>query len=154
MSLEGGPVLQMAVNEMLLQSYSGTLRVFPAVPKDWEGHFRLHAAGGFIVSAAYENEKVSYLVIESRTGEVCRLANPYPGQSIRLYQWDEGQENWSLLYKLSGEDLEFSTKQGSTYLILPEVISPETLKSTLFTGEKNSQFKQLGSAKLGIPKGF
>jgi hypothetical protein len=39
MSLEGGPLLQLALTEMLLQCYSGTLRVFPAVTPDWEGPF-------------------------------------------------------------------------------------------------------------------
>ena len=63
MSIEGGPMLQLAINEMLLQSYSGTIRVFPAVTPAWEGQFRLHAVGRFVVSAARAGGEITYVTL-------------------------------------------------------------------------------------------
>lgn len=48
------PILATAVNEMLLQSYDGIIRLFPAVQKDSTFAFRLAATNGRIVSAAYD----------------------------------------------------------------------------------------------------
>ncbi len=151
-SLEGGPMLQLAINEMLLQSYSGTLRVFPAVTKEWEGTFRLHAVGGFVVSAARAEGQATYVIIESRCGEPCRLANPWPGQRFSLYRWEDSR--WVHKQELEGKVVAFSTEAEGLYLLLPSERKPETLRSVHFTGQPNRGPKTLGQARLGLPKGF
>ena len=52
-TIEGNMIAGAAVLEMLLQSYDGVLRLFPAVPDSWEecSFERLRAVGGFEVSA-------------------------------------------------------------------------------------------------------
>merc|ERR1712160_189687 len=40
------------INEMLLQSHMGAIRVFPTLPARLGARFRLRAVGGFMVSAA------------------------------------------------------------------------------------------------------
>ncbi|MCC7352782.1 MAG: hypothetical protein IT330_03415, partial [Anaerolineae bacterium] len=151
-SLEGGPMLQLAVNEMLLQSYSGTLRVFPAVTEAWEGTFRLHAVGRFVVSAARAQGQATSVVVESRGGEPCRLANPWPGQRFSLYQWRG--HNWARVQEWEGEVVTFATEAGGLYLLLPPGKKPEELNPAHFTGQPNQGPKTLGQARLGMPKGF
>ena len=49
--LELGGILMTALNEMLLQSHDGVIRVFPSLPAGWrDASFQLRAAGGFLVS--------------------------------------------------------------------------------------------------------
>jgi alpha-L-fucosidase 2 len=151
MSLEGGPVLQLAVNEMLLQSYSGTIRVFPAVPDDWEGRFRLHAVGRFVVSAARVGGDTEYVVIESKNGKPCRIANPWPGRSGYLYRQDD---SWSRIEKLEGDTWAFTTQAETVYLLLPQGREPGGLATARISAERNRQPKTLGTARLGMPKGF
>ena len=151
MSLEGGPVLQLAVNEMLLQSYSGTIRVFPAVPEDWEGRFRLHAVGRFIVGAARGRGDTEYVVIESKGGEPCLMANPWPGEIAFLYRQREG---WLETETLEGDTWTFATEPGGVYLLLPEGREPSALAPVEIGGEANQGPKSLGKARLGMPKGF
>ncbi len=151
MSIEGGPMLQLAINEMLLQSYSGTIRVFPAVPPAWEGQFRLHAVGRFVVSAARMGGETTYVVLESMGGEACRMANPWPGRTITLY----GQERaWRPVAELSGDMLAFPTAAGALYLLLPAGKTPAYLNTVNSSGQPNQQAKTLGIARLGLPKGF
>lgn len=151
MSLEGGPVLQLAINEMLLQSYSGTIRVFPAVPEEWEGQFRLHAAGGFAVSAARAKDGTKYVIIESKNGRPCRIANPWPGRQVHLY---EQEEEWAQKESLNGEMWTFGTEQAKVYLLLPDGTEPASLEPVQISGEANQTPKTLGKARLGMPKGF
>ena len=60
---------------MLLQSWGGTIRVFPAVPASWKNvRFQgLLAAGGFKISAVGKDGKTQFICIESLAGEPCRL---------------------------------------------------------------------------------
>lgn len=64
-----------ATMDLLLQSWGGKIRVFPAVPASWqEAGFRdLRAAGGFLVGAAREDGQTAWVSIRSEAGEPCVL---------------------------------------------------------------------------------
>ncbi len=65
--------------ENLLQSYTGVLRVFPAVPPEFDGGFEnLGAQGGFVVAAERANGRVRSVTVQSLAGQTCVLANPWP----------------------------------------------------------------------------
>ncbi len=59
-----------AMQEMLLQSWGGSLRVFPAVPTEWpEARFhQLRAEGAYLVSACRELGKTQWVFIQSEAG--------------------------------------------------------------------------------------
>ena len=60
-----------AINEMLLQSYEGKIRLFPAIPENWPVAFTLQTEGSFIVSALRQEDGVIPAVgIQSRAGNV------------------------------------------------------------------------------------
>jgi hypothetical protein len=61
---------------MLLQSWGGTIRVFPAMPAAWpEAVFHdLRAEGAFLVSAGWKGGRTEWIRIKSLAGEPCRLA--------------------------------------------------------------------------------
>ena len=64
-----------AMQQMLLQSWGGTIRVFPAVPKSWKNisFDGLLAAGGFEISASRKDGKTEFIRIKSNAGEPCIL---------------------------------------------------------------------------------
>ncbi len=70
------------VQEMLLQSHSGVIRVFPAIPSDWKdvSFDKLRAIGAFVVSASLENGDVSLVKVVSEKGGLLRLVNPFKGK--------------------------------------------------------------------------
>jgi len=63
------------VVEMLLQSHEGYIDVLPALPKAWDTGFfsGLVARGNFVVSARWQDGKVSEITVLSRRGGECRL---------------------------------------------------------------------------------
>ncbi|HEY3379477.1 MAG TPA: alpha-L-fucosidase [Armatimonadota bacterium] len=63
------------LHEMLLQSWGGVLRIFPAVPTTWEqaSFYHLRAEGAFLVSAVRTQGKTQWVRIESLAGEPCRV---------------------------------------------------------------------------------
>ncbi|MHC4439878.1 MAG: glycosyl hydrolase family 95 catalytic domain-containing protein [Planctomycetota bacterium] len=75
-TLEGNFAAAAGLQEMLLQSYSDTIRLFPAVPADWKDiSFKtLRAEGAFLVSACI-HQKYKYLY-NTNVGRTKNNANP------------------------------------------------------------------------------
>lgn len=67
-----------AMTDLTLQSWGGKIRVFQAVPGEWQSaNFHLlRAMGGFVVSAAREQGKTAWVVITSEAGEPCVVKLP------------------------------------------------------------------------------
>ena len=67
-----------AVTEMLLQGWGGNIRLFPAIPSNWDdcSFNKLRAEGGFVVSASRKNGKLCWVTIESEAGRPCRVYLP------------------------------------------------------------------------------
>ena len=70
--------LPVVLNECLMQSYDGTIRLFPNWPMDKDAEFfNLRAAGAFLVDATLKNGKVNDLLITSEVGGVLKIILPW-----------------------------------------------------------------------------
>lgn len=78
-TLEGNFACAAAIQEMLLQSHTGVIKVFPALSTKWkDASFRhLRAMGAFLVSATYSKGRVSSITVESEAGGLMKLNNPF-----------------------------------------------------------------------------
>lgn len=78
-TLEGNFACASAIQEMLLQSHTGVIRVFPAMPKKWRNasFTNLRAMGAFLVSSEFAEGRVSSLRVESEKGGTLTLYNPF-----------------------------------------------------------------------------
>jgi len=78
-TLEGNFGFASGVQEMLLQSQNGPIRVFPAIPSDWQDVSLngLRAEGAFLVSAKKEKSIIKQTEIVSGKGGKLRLLNPF-----------------------------------------------------------------------------
>jgi hypothetical protein len=69
------------IQEMLLQSQDGVLRLFPVWPRDRPARFgNLRARGAFLVSSQLKEGWVQSVLIRSERGRPCVVQNPWPGQ--------------------------------------------------------------------------
>ena len=66
---------QRAILDMLIQSWGGVIRFFPACPDAWRdvAFYDLRAEGAFLVSGRRTAGKTSFLSIRSLAGESCRI---------------------------------------------------------------------------------
>ena len=78
-TLEGNFAFASGIQEMLIQSHSGVVHVFPAIPDEWENirFEKLRAEGAFLVSAALKAGYCSELEIFSEKGGKITVKNPF-----------------------------------------------------------------------------
>jgi hypothetical protein len=97
MYIEGSPVIECSIvlarslQDMLLQSHSNLIRVFPAVPAAWTNavFHNLRAEGAFLVSAERKNGKTPWVRIKSLAGEPCRVWMDGQVKELRLAKGEE-----------------------------------------------------------------
>lgn len=116
-TLEPSLATSALILDMLLQSWGGTLRLFPAIPDSWQNasFCHLRAEGAFLVSARLQDGQVSFVHIKSNVGGPCSLMNPYQGR-IAIYNEETDQK---IAVPQNRDMIEFNTEAGSSYLILP-----------------------------------
>lgn len=103
-----------SVNEMLLQSFQGKIRVFANWPANTYAKFGdFRAYGGFLVSSDKENNTVQYVRLVSENGRNATLVNPWPGQPLVIYR--NGAESGTL----SGSEISIITSPNEIIDIAP-----------------------------------
>jgi alpha-L-fucosidase 2 len=84
-TLEGNFAFAAGVQEMLIQSHTGIVRIFPAIPRSWTdvSFNTLRTEGAFLVSASRENGRVTAVTITSEKGGTIVLDNPFTGGKFK-----------------------------------------------------------------------
>jgi hypothetical protein len=73
------------LNECLMQSNAGVIRIFPNTHNLSPARFEnLRAVGAFLVSATYDGEKVTHLSLHSEKGKTVKLASPRADKGLRV----------------------------------------------------------------------
>lgn len=85
-TLEGNFAAAAGLHEMLLQSHTGVIEVFPAIPDDWRdaAFQRLRARGAFLVSATRKDGAVTLIQITAERGGAARLKSPWTGDILEI----------------------------------------------------------------------
>jgi len=115
MYLEAGPVIETplsavtAINELLVQSWGGVIRVYPAAPDSWRNaifhHLRTH--GAFLISAERANGRTRWVAVESEAGGTCRV-----DLGAARSQWQVSGIEYSEISDGRDGVLEFATEPG------------------------------------------
>ena len=101
------------LQEMMLQSWDGVIRLFPAWPTHINASFTtFRAEGAFLVSAIWEAGGVKHAEIVSECGGICRFAGFFSGQMV--VQDDGGSR---IPYTIQDDVFIFETTLGGRYRI-------------------------------------
>ena len=112
--IENCSAVPATINEMLLQSHEGVMRLFPVWPREQPARFgRLRTWGAFLVSSELRDGEVKSVLIESEKGRECMLQNPWPGRDLAL------KRNGQAAGKLAGQRVHFQTSVGERIAIQP-----------------------------------
>ena len=146
MGMESMSVLATAMNESLLQSHEGLLRVAPAVHEGQSARFTLHAEGGFVVSAEVEKGAPRWVCVESLRGGPLELANPW---NIAFIQRDGGDRE-------AVEDgiVALETRAGERIVCAADEDAESRWEviSVRHDANKGPKSDSAGSAMLGLPR--
>jgi alpha-L-fucosidase 2 len=104
-----------SVMEMLLQSWGGKIRVFPALPTDWkDASFNdLRAEGGFLVSAAMKSKQLDWVKVKSITGEAFIIKS----NNVEQLGPAAASDKYSVKYLGDGE-MAIQLKAGESILLV------------------------------------
>jgi len=102
--------------EQLINSRSGTIHLFPAIPPETTIGFRdMQARGGFEVSAECVSGRITYVQLRARQKTRCQVMNPWPGQAIEVYDTTARRSVPCKITGSSHECLTFPVRQGHIY---------------------------------------
>jgi hypothetical protein len=110
-----------AVDSMLMQSVSGTIRLFGDA--DWptgkDASFtRLRAKGAFTVTAGIAGGTVTPVTLTSDVGGTVKIKNPWSGGTVSVRQLDaSGNPAGAVPFTNSGGVLSFATTAGTSYQV-------------------------------------
>ncbi|MEM9142161.1 MAG: glycoside hydrolase family 95-like protein [Bacteroidota bacterium] len=78
-TLEGNFAFAAGLQEMLIQSHTGTVQLFPAIPKDWKDvrFDQLRTEGAFLVSAEMKDGLVRTMRIKAEKGGELLVKSPF-----------------------------------------------------------------------------
>jgi len=138
-----------AVNEMLLQSHNGMIRVFPAIPdgvRDWSKLHRngypisyymdkfrdyeawknvrfdkLLAKGAFEISAELKDRELAWIKVTSQKGGHVKLTSPFMKSGMKVYC-----EDCPIYVCYKDGVLSFDTEPGRVYMVFDAPVVPET----------------------------
>jgi alpha-L-fucosidase 2 len=140
-----------AMNESLLQSYDGKLRVFPALPVDesFVARFTLLAQGGFLVSSERERGDVKYVGLKSLYGKPIKLVNPWPKSAVQVRAVADDR----IVSASDQAELAFETTANAVYVVERAAKPISDFEYSYLTGTLNQDAKSLSSTcRLGIAK--
>jgi len=109
--------LPAVLNECMLQSYTGVIRLFPNIQGLGRASFtNLRAMGAFLLSASHDGNAVSRVTLFSEKGATAKLVNPWPEAHLQVTRVKDGQP---VAVSVKGEIAKFPTQAGERYRIEP-----------------------------------
>jgi alpha-L-fucosidase 2 len=103
----------LALNEMLLQSHEGVIRLFPCWPRGMDARFgTLRAVGAFLVSAELKNGVISGVTISSEKGRPCTIVNPWLDRKVEVIRNGKKSET------VAGERFTLETSINETLALI------------------------------------
>ena len=135
-----------AMHEMLLQSWGGVLRVFPATPEKWSGiAFKdLRTQGAFLVTAKKKSGETQFVSIKSLAGSPCVVQTDLVNPRIYIEGMEHGDSD--RVRKKKQGLYEIDLEKGETVLLAPVALKDADLRiEPIDTGEENFHLFGLSS---------
>ena len=107
-----------AIQEMMLQSWGGRLRVFPAVPKEWPDvqFARFRGEGGYLVSGNYVDGAAEWVLVQAAQTESAGVTEVDPQMGDADWSASKG----TMVKKTAAGVYQIKTQPGDTVLFWPK----------------------------------
>lgn len=109
--------LPAVLNECMMQSYSGIIRLFANTTNLGPARFEnLRAVGAFLISASYDGQTITDCTLLSEKGLPIRIVAPWKSGALSIIRLRDGHLEPA---HAEGDVWGFNTKAGESYKILP-----------------------------------
>ncbi|MCS7460881.1 hypothetical protein N0M98_12080 [Paenibacillus doosanensis] len=158
---EAGPVIETplagaeSLQDMLLQSWGDTIRVFPAVPDEWQdaAFHDLRAEGAFLVSAVREGGRTRWVRVKSLAGEPCVVKTDWTGTVMCKLT---GTDREAAANGQEGGFIRLQLRRGEEALLYPEGEQPDFVIRPVSAGAAGRPIRPFGGHKpwrwFGFPR--
>jgi alpha-L-fucosidase 2 len=104
-TLEGNFACAAGIQEMLIQSHTGIIRIFPAIPEEWKevSFNKLRTEGAFLISARMEKGDINKVIILSEKGGVLKVLNPFRNNDFKCSSSFKSIDNILIIPTMPGE---------------------------------------------------
>ena len=135
---ETGPVIETplagatSLQELFVQSWGGKIRVFPAVPDNWQqsSFINFRVQGAFLISASRNNGKTVFIQIESEKGGECQVQTYMNTDNLKIKKIGNEDINFSVIDKNKGL-IRIKTEKGDIIQLTDktlDTINPNPVK--------------------------
>jgi len=109
-TLEGNFAFASGIQEMLIQSHTEIVKIFPAIPDDWKdvSFSKLRAEKAFLISAVMEEGEVTDVEIFSEKGGDIKLFNPFKKDKINCSSSFTTDDNILIINTTPGQNISIS----------------------------------------------
>jgi alpha-L-fucosidase 2 len=109
-TLEGNFAFAAGIQDMLIQSHTGIIRIFPAIPQEWQdAEFNnLRTEGAFLVSATLEKGIISKMNVLSEKGGELKILNPFGNGVFKCSSLYNMANNIILIQTTPGQKIRFN----------------------------------------------
>lgn len=151
--MEALPIIASAVNEALLQSYDGVIRILPTIKKEENTAFTLYAEGGFKVSCEAINGALNIL-IEKLRNESCLIKLPEftDRETLKYYKVSDGKcAEFTPEFINTGSEEVISLKESFIKGDKLFITNGKAAEVSAYETKENLMWKTCGKAQLGTP---
>lgn len=145
---EWGGVLSTGLQEALVQSYNGVVRVAPAWPHDWDVSGSVQIEGGHRISTEVHDGVPNVVGIQAGSRDTLKLSNPWPGQEVRVVD----SHGRVVVAPSSAAVLSLGTTPNTSYTLERVAVPLSSFTYAPLTGQPATAVKTVGNRVLGIKK--
>jgi hypothetical protein len=142
-----GAVVSSAVQEALVQSYEGVVRVAAAWPKGWDVAGSVQVQGGHRVSAEVKGGETGVVGVQAARDDDLRIQNPWPGRKVRVV---DGVTGRPLGGPTDAGVVSLRVRKGHSYLVERVERPHASFRFEGVAGEPAREVKHLGTRTLGV----
>lgn len=140
-------VVTTALNDALVQANTGTIKIAPAWPSDWNASGTVSIAGGDRVDVQMASGSPSTVVIEAGSTHTVKVRSPWDGASVEVI---DAATNATVVAPTTDTTLTFPVIAGHQYLVEQATAPFTALSFAKVTGTAATVEKHLGVRTLGL----
>ncbi|MDW5593203.1 hypothetical protein VSS74_02560 [Conexibacter stalactiti] len=157
-------IVASALQEGLVQSYDGTVRIAASVPRGWNVSGSVEIGGGHRVSTQLADGVPTVVGIEAGASERVTIANPWPGAWVRVVAADRrgrghgrgghgGDGGGTVVRPTRAATVDVPLQRGRAYTLERVARPAASFRFGTLAGAPASTVKRLGERTLGVASG-